>query len=152
MGKDIVEKVGDCVFCKSPVYPPRIKYCSEDCMKIVTREGVADARKLATVKRNANREVRYCKMSECENEVSAGRREYCDDCAPKAGGERNRREIGRIIRETTAFHNEYNEKDRKVRTCLSCNKEFLSGGAWNRKCPGCGDGTTRQTNKSDIDE
>jgi hypothetical protein len=27
----------------------------------------------------------------------------------------------------------------KMRACLSCNKKFISGGAWQRKCKNCAD-------------
>jgi len=72
--------------------------------------------------------------AECGRPVLPPRREYCSAaCCRKAGRRKsiNRAsEIFKKIRPVAGL-------DRKLRTCLRCNAEFMSEGPWNRQCLAC---------------
>ena len=72
-----------------------------------------------------------CKREGCENVVPPGRRMFCcDDCAKLY--HRHRRCPGAL-----RLMGKLNVLDAAVRTCLSCNEQFLSDGPWNRLCDKC---------------
>ena len=73
-----------------------------------------------------------CERSGCTNEVPPGRRKYC---STECGKWVNRRsdndgaQFGPILCKRSTKMG--------IRTCLVCDKKFLSEGPWNRICPAC---------------
>jgi len=75
-----------------------------------------------------------CARYGCNNPVPPRRRKYCSDkCGKMAGHERVLEQ-----RRTEQLHTTGKRfRRQKLRTCLGCNKEFMSGGPWNRFCQTC---------------
>jgi hypothetical protein len=75
-----------------------------------------------------------CQRPGCNNKIPSGRRKYCSSECSKT---MNRRTAA--MRADEAYKNSIKFRHAKVavRTCLSCNKRFLSEGPWNRICPNC---------------
>ena len=73
---------------------------------------------------------KICERDGCENLVPYPRRQYCSvECGKIANRERGK------LMERPSVRTRFSK--RKYRTCLSCPREFLSDGPWNRICPRC---------------
>ncbi|NQT20078.1 MAG: hypothetical protein HQ592_10270 [Planctomycetes bacterium] len=75
-----------------------------------------------------------CKRPGCKSEIPVGRRKYCSSECSKI---MNRKTAA--LRADEAYRNSIKFRHTKmgVRRCLSCGKDFLSEGPWNRICPHC---------------
>ncbi len=78
-----------------------------------------------------------CQLPGCEESVPEGRRKYCSNNCAKEGNRIKTRETKEKKRVLEALGAEVGQ-----RTCLSCDKPFLSEGPWNRICPRCEEGNS----------
>jgi len=75
-----------------------------------------------------------CARKGCNKVVSPTRRRYCsDECRKMA----NRERVSQERRKEQLAPVSKRFRKQKLRTCLRCNKEFLSDGPWNRLCQAC---------------
>lgn len=75
-----------------------------------------------------------CIRESCNNSIPPDKRKYCsDECRKTVNQQRSyeqRRRVGIGLVSKRL-------RKQKLRTCLGCNKEFMSSGPWNRLCPSC---------------
>ena len=72
---------------------------------------------------------KICERDGCENLVPYPRRQYCSvECGRVANRQRGKLMDKPSVRVGGTL---------KPRTCLKCNKKFMSDGPWNRHCPKC---------------
>ena len=77
-----------------------------------------------------------CQRPGCGRPVPEGRRKYCCD---RCGRIVNRDSAVARARRREAVLAAKGGDQVGTRTCLSCNRPFLSEGPWNRICPQCGE-------------
>ena len=75
-----------------------------------------------------------CKRPGCNNEIPLGRRKYCSSECSKI---MNRKTAAMRAEEAYRQSIKFRHAKMGIRSCLSCNKMFLSEGPWNRICPNC---------------
>jgi len=80
-----------------------------------------------------------CQREGCSRPVPPGRRKYCSEDCSKIVNRRSAAERSRL--RAQAYRRERMVKF-APRTCLACNKPFMSEGPWNRICPACGEHNT----------
>jgi len=85
---------------------------------------------------NSKGERYLCKREKCQNYVPLGRKKYCcEECSREA----NKKVAIKRAEEERKAGIEYRliKLNIKPRTCLKCNKIFMSNGPYNRICPDC---------------
>ena len=75
-----------------------------------------------------------CARESCRNLVPPDNRKYCSDkCRRVVNQQRSYKQR----KATTTLLMNKRRRRQKLRTCLGCNKEFMSSGPWNRICAVC---------------
>ena len=86
-----------------------------------------------------------CKRPGCNNEIPFGRRKYCSSECSKV---MNRKTAALRAEEAYKQSIKFRHAKMGIRSCLSCNKMFLSEGPWNRICSNCSERNASVSAKS----
>jgi len=75
-----------------------------------------------------------CAREGCNNKIPPNNRKYCSAKCRKIVNQKRAYEQRKQLSQRPPSRR---LRQQKVRTCLGCNKEFLSEGPWNRFCQNC---------------
>jgi len=73
-----------------------------------------------------------CAHRGCKKEVPPTKRKYCSEACCKAANQERM-----YIQNKSPLNLSKRLRHQKLRTCLGCNRQFMSSGPWNRLCPAC---------------